>query len=137
MNKTNMQHAINIMKRAEANKRRLDMIAWQQTTQLPVKKEKHICNTPCCFAGFIAISPEFQAAGGDVGESGQPLFKGEDENEAIATWLNITDCHAEALCYMGDFEMAYDDLMNDEVQFSHVIHALEYLLEHGVLPYEL
>ena len=58
----------------------------------------HGCGIAACFGGWLAVSPEFQSAGGGVGDEGQPLFNGYQGCLAIAEYLGVGEIDAEALC---------------------------------------
>lgn len=85
-----LEQAIAVMKRAG----KVDMGSWQgcgagiQRTEA----ELHTCGNTACFAGWLAVSPEFQEAGGKVGPvSGTPTFKGETGTQAVIEWLEAVD----------------------------------------------
>lgn len=58
-----LEQAIAVMQRAG----KVDMRAWQDfATRQDIRhteKELHACGNSACFAGWLAVSPEFQAAG--------------------------------------------------------------------------
>lgn len=81
MNVQRIQAAIEMMKIAKG----LDMCSWQDFTSSgndSVSKsieELHRCGNTACFAGYLAISEEFKAAGGRVcEESGSPMIGEHD-----------------------------------------------------------
>jgi len=97
MNKTNLQHAINVMKRAG----RVNMGVWQSSGVRPAidnEKAAHRCNTAACFAGWVAVSPEFQQDGGEVTWTGAPKIAGRCGSPAIAFWLGLPQGTANDLC---------------------------------------
>jgi hypothetical protein len=66
VNLKNIQAAIDIMERNEKAHHNLNMDDWIEGEL--VKHESELtCSTACCFAGFIALSPEFQSVGGRFG----------------------------------------------------------------------
>lgn len=118
MNKTLIQldKAIAIMRRAQ----NLNMTYWQRLnynphyprpnlgTDLPrvvsTEEELHACGNTACFAGYVAISPEFKADGGRVGVVGEPVLKDIESkyiwirvSKVIAQWLGITEKEADNL----------------------------------------
>jgi hypothetical protein len=95
----NIDKAIAIMKRAGW----LDMSMWQYGyfSVVVTEEEAHECGTASCVAGWIALSPEFQADGGEVGFGGAPVLGEYGGDEAIAHWLEIGYEDSEALCMVG------------------------------------
>ena len=95
MNRTNILAAIAIMERAkDANS--LFMPYWQSSPDSKWRKhpafdetELHACGNKACFAGHIAVSPEFHASGGYCTEDGEPLLRGMSPVQSIAVWLDI------------------------------------------------
>lgn len=74
-------------------------------------EELHECGNTACFAGYLAISPEFQAAGGRMrADSGTPVFPNPDPEdtrflynaEAVAAYLEIPESIADALVFGND-----------------------------------
>ncbi len=130
MNKVNVQHALNIMKRAKS----VYMPEWQCVLDtddvLETEAELHACGTAACFAGHVAVSPEFKADGGSVGGIGDPHIGGNlGGQEAIAEWLGIPTDQASALCYTHK-ELG-EELYNkqsEEVTKEDVILVLEEML---------
>lgn len=100
MNVQRIQAAIEMMKVAKS----LDMCRWQDFTSSgndSVSKsieELHRCGNTACFAGYLAISEEFKAAGGRVcEESGSPMIDEHDTpTSAIAHYFELgsTECNS-------------------------------------------
>ena len=94
MNLERLQQAINLMKRAG----KVYMGTWQYNYPAYTdEKTLHNCGTPACFAGWLAVSPEFQEAGGTVHPSGSPKFNGYTGAEAIIRWMGATAVDALVL----------------------------------------
>lgn len=149
MNRENIQKAIDIMERA-AKHDAINMINWQMNyvaiTETDVKRcakneaELHSCGNKACFAGYLAISPEFQADGGSMLNSGVPEIQsgmgylyGES---AIAEWLGIDFSLAQKMV-LGEIEnteienqysLFYDKPWSD-VRAEDIIQKLEMILE--------
>lgn len=94
--------------------------------------EFHTCGNKACFAGHVAISPEFQADGGECNASGLPIFNGYSGACAISEWLGIPNRVADSLV-LGD--VGYDEESSKyyhksfyEVNAHDVIDKLEQLL---------
>lgn len=103
MSPTNVQHAINIVARAQ----HLDMCNWQHgrtwnglTPCVIDESELKTCGTAACVGGHIAVSPEWKEAGGFASRStGAPFryahIKGEERCQrgvqAIAHWLHLSE----------------------------------------------
>lgn len=96
MNIERLNQAINIMKRAGT----IDMGFWQGDTfdTCHTESELHSCGNSACFAGWVAVSPEFQEAGGaHLHNSGAPIFNGCMGYLAIAGWLEAGGLHKEVI----------------------------------------
>lgn len=123
MNIENIDKAIAIMRRAG----RVDMHSFQSGDEiLRSEEELHLCGTAACFAGWVAVSPEFHADGGGMDGSG-PCYKGRLDEEAIAGWLEIPLSLADGLVFPTrriyprmSIEAAWE-----EVTAADVINALE------------
>ena len=102
MNRKNVETAIKIMQRS---RNKVSMLEWQSTSDSGSivfnEQEFHQCGNTACFAGHIAISPEFHADGGDVTPPGAPFFKSVHGEYAISAWLERGLELAESLVY-GD-----------------------------------
>lgn len=64
-------------------------------------EELHECGNAACFAGYLAISPEFRDAGGSVncGYGGAPLFNGQAAASAVSAYLEISVAAGRSLVY--------------------------------------
>jgi hypothetical protein len=121
----NIEKAIAIMKRAGE----VDMDVWQAGVRSSTEVYAHLCGTVCCLGGWIALSPEFQADGGTVGEYGEPVLDGCTGERAIRNWMGLRLKVAYALCMIEGYSV-YD---SEEPTKEDVIKALETLLETGRL----
>lgn len=143
VNKINIQKAINVIKRAkESDHCILNMNTWQEwltSSSCLLEEEKNNCGTPMCFAGHIAISPEFQGDGGSVHYNGSPKIVIGNENllgeSAIEYWLGISERQSESLCYLDYEEDSYLRTREDVITWDDILKALNSLLETGELPY--
>lgn len=80
MNKENINKAIAVMKRAK----NLQMTAWQNSYEIAqTEDELHTCGNTACFAGYIAISPEFP---GTCNEFGVPEMAFGDGGKVLGSW---------------------------------------------------
>lgn len=140
MNKQRIQQCIEMMRDA----RSLDMGMFQYETFALAESidELHSCGNTACFAGYLALSEPFKAAGGQSFH-GEPviLHKGEklSAEDAVAYYLDIDRELAEAIVY-GDSD-EYDELYPvrfKEVKPKHVIGVLQGILdgEYGGQSYE-
>lgn len=133
MNRANIEKAISIMRRAD---RAVYMPEWQEGVVFGVEPamteaQLHACGNRACFAGHVAVSPEFQADGGKLSRLGVPMFNGRTGSRAIAQWLGIDSDEAEGLVdgYYGDeAEDAYYGKPLAAVTAEDVIDKLEQLL---------
>ena len=130
MNRERIQSAIAMMKRV--THRYFDMTNWQDEQPGHIKQiaqtesELHTCGNTACFAGHLALSTEFQDAGGLVSKTGAPMFNGLLEASAVAEYFGITYEMAEDLTLPGrDF---YPVKFRD-VEPEHVIEKLEMILD--------
>lgn len=122
MNIANIDKAIAIMRRAQ----RLDMTFYQDGEGICETEEGlHACGNTACFAGYVAISPEFRADGGEVMLAGMPYFRRSSGPEAIARWLDIS-VH-EASQFVLGIDDFYHPVPFHEVEPHHVIEKLEAL----------
>jgi len=139
INKDNVQMAINIMIRAKVHGQKLDMREWQKISPNHIIKitESSVYNffIPCCMAGFIAVSPEFQACGGEVGLWGHPVLNGC--GEALSEWFNIDQVEAEALACADNLDdekiPEYSGKKLEDITFNDVISVLERLRDTGTI----
>ena len=130
MNRERIQSAIAMMKRAIP--RYFNMTNWQNEPHghiiqiAQTESELHACGNTACFAGHLALSPEFQKAGGSVNKIGAPVFKGFDEANAVAEYFDIPYELARDLTLPDrDFYPVYFE----DVKPEHVIEKLEMILD--------
>ena len=131
MNRERIQDAITMMKRAIAPY--FDMTNWQiephghiiQIAQ--TESELHACGNTACFAGHLALSPEFQKAGGSVCKIGAPMFNGVRYAEAVAEYFDIRYELAKDLTLPLPGRDFYPVRFED-VKPEHVIKKLEMIL---------
>lgn len=98
MNIERLNYAIEIMRQAQ----NLDMIHWQSGERVNSIEELHTCGNTACFAGYLAISPEWD---GEVTPVGQPYYPPKGErlfglygSRAIQEFLGIeTETHKEVI----------------------------------------
>lgn len=98
INQERLEQAIAIMKRAGA----VDMSTWQGGDEggcVATEAELHSCGNSACFAGWVAIAPEFKKVGGKhLSDSGAPIFDGYVGYYAISEWLKAEDeLHKEVI----------------------------------------
>ena len=130
MNRERIQSAIAMMKRV--TNRYFDMTNWQNELYGHIKQiaqtesELHTCGNTACFAGHLALSPEFQDAGGLVSKIGAPIFNGVRFVEAVAEYFDIPYELA------GDLTLPDRDFYPvrfEDVKPEHVIEKLEMILD--------
>ena len=132
MNRERVQAAIAMMK--DVTHRHFNMTGWQNKGHSHVSRiitaqtesELHACGNTACFAGHLALSPEFQKAGGSVNKIGAPVFKGFDEANAVAEYFDIPYELA------GDLTLPDRDFYPvcfEDVKPEHVIEKLEMILD--------
>ena len=134
MNLQNLDHAIAIMKRAG----KVDMNFWQSGNIKQTEESKHACGSAACFAGWVAISPEWESAGGFTSRSGTPRFNGSDGSDALGEWLDIPEIlsdsfvNGDAYDIGNKFFSAFYNKFWDDVNKEDVITKLEFLRDNGV-----
>lgn len=118
MNIENLSKAIAVMSRAKASK--LVMSTWQSNTwdksAVKTEEEFHACGNTACFAGHVAISPEWikssdKHSNYGMTTTGAPRLDTYVQSDgeylevssysgdgAIAKWLGVTRFTAEMLC---------------------------------------
>ena len=130
MNRERIQSAIAMMKRV--THRYFDMTNWQNELYGHIKQiaqtesELHTCGNTACFAGHLALSPEFKKAGGSVSKLGGPVFNGVRFVEAVAEYFDIPYELA------GDLTLPDRDFYPvdyEDVKPEHVIEKLEMILD--------
>jgi hypothetical protein len=130
MNRERIQDAITMMK--DVTHRHFNMSGWQSKDHSYVlwiaqtESELHACGNTACFAGHLALSPEFQKAGGSVSKTGAPVFNGLLEDSAVAEYFDIPYELA------GDLTLPnrnFYPLRFKDVKPEHVIEKLEMTLD--------
>lgn len=150
MRTQNILASIEIMKRAEAANS-LSMFKWQTVQPfdnpaptVTTEAELHQCGNKACFAGHIAVSPEFKADGGSCVSRGSPAYRNEDgwvvneAESAIGRWLGVDNDVAWLLIYNISIGIDKNDLRHPvygvhwkDVQPKHIITALKELMMIG------
>lgn len=138
INKDNVQMAINIMIRAKVHGQKLNMNKWQDIEIICTSEsDVYDCEAPCCMAGFIAVSPEFQACGGEVGLWGHPVLNECGEADSIAEWFGMDPVEAETLLFVDNFDNEkipeYSGKEMEDITFDDVISVLERLRDTGTI----
>ena len=140
MNTKNINSAIAIMTRHMEARLPLDTSVWQNykgAAKIAFTKEEELCGTPCCFAGYIAVSPEFRKDGGTCRTNGCPELAEFYDEHAIREWVGCNIYQAESLCAVGRTKLAYPYVaFGGNVEFPDVIAALTSLRDTGKLPGE-
>lgn len=163
-NTENVQHAVNIMLRAASR----DSVS-METFQSPgpeshidariVRTEEafHACGNVACFAGHVAISPEFQSSTHGystfyVDASGTPRMKdlmGQtsvfDSETVMALWLGVPKLVAGMLIYRAQVKLKGSSqylrqaphclygVKWEDVKAEHVLKVLRAIQEHGIM----
>ena len=141
MNLTNVNKAIAVMERVKARGDDLDMCVWQQRRRpangnsrmlKTAEEELHTCGTSACFAGWVAVSPEFKEDGGYAHPlDGAPRIGVADDQYAIAKWLGISGKEAGILCGLHDVPLAYGSKGVTHITVGDVLAALYRLRDTG------
>ena len=140
MNIENVKKAIAIMKRAGE----VNMEYWQTSKHgydfKTTEAELHECGTAACFAGWVAVSPEWKQSGGGVADGGIPEIKGLSGILAISEWLGINYIDVNYLIcgncieidgLKDDMYSKYYNKLWSNVNANDVIEKLEELLGKG------
>lgn len=137
MNIENIKLAIQVMGRAEKHDS-VNMCSfqsrksWKEEYYCKTEEQLHACGNKACFAGHLAVSPEFQKLGVFVNEWGGVSFGSNDDAEALMFLLGIDANIAESLIY-GDIDederySVFYGKVWDEVTARDVINKLEELI---------
>ena len=131
MKKANLRAAISIMQRAALHNC-ISMTSYQRgrgdrhedEATATTEAELHACGNTACFAGYVALSPEWAAAGNTISTHGEPVLGGQaaDESsayEVIAEWLGISHALARGLV-LGSRAWALNDVAFYDVPFTEV-----------------
>lgn len=107
VDKIRVQQSIDVLQRVVDNNRAFNIFHWYDTGEVPqwvlekmeddaaqTEEELHACGTSACAMGWIAISPEWKAAGGEVSvrhTSFSMPYKNERVTgfDAAALWLGV------------------------------------------------
>lgn len=132
MNLNNVKKAIAIMERVKERDDLLDLCVWQHPKAIQeTEEELHECGTSACLAGWIAVSPEFQADGGSVGADGGPILGTYEDHYAVARWLGIpNESDSLELCGMFNARAVYG-VDEEEVTVDDVLRVLYRLRDTG------
>ena len=88
MNLERLNQAIAIMERAGL----VNMNFWQRGKVSKTEAELHSCGNSACFAGWVAVSPEFKEVGGVTHPVlGAPILSTRSGYLAIVAWLEVED----------------------------------------------
>lgn len=94
--------------------------------------QAHKCGSACCMAGWVALSEDFQNAGGrPMPLSGAPVIDGHTKHNAIARYFGIPSDHAALLTAYTEshkFEKLYGVGFHSEITVDMVIEKLQELL---------
>jgi hypothetical protein len=111
MNKKHFDIAIEVMQRAAEEHYKFNALRWQRlewriinTRPLQAKTDEESlrdCGMAACFGGWLAVSPEFQDAGGSCDREGRPVYKNYSACSAIALFLGISTSNSWLLCAAG------------------------------------
>lgn len=66
------------------------------------EEELHSCGNSACFAGWLAVSPEFQEAGGCPDYDGSPSLQFKSPSETVAAWLETDNLPVVELLIYGE-----------------------------------
>ena len=130
MNRERIQSAIAMMK--DVTHRHFDMANWQNEPHghiiqiAQTESELQGCGNTACFAGHLALSPEFKKAGGLAYGTGAPKFNNFSGSFAVAEYFDIPYELARDLTLSGrDFY----PVRFEDVKPEHVIEKLEMILD--------
>lgn len=101
---------------------------------LETEEELHSCGTAACFAGWVAVSSEFQKAGGRLGFDGTPALPNcETAGEAVAAWLETDNLKAVELLVYGEAWGADESFLKvlekHSIPFCHTANGHRTVLE--------
>jgi len=143
INKENVQYSIELLQEARKNKLRLDMDCcfqhYEKDGAKTTLEEVFSCGTPCCLAGFIAVSPKWIEDGGSVHvgsgisiNRGFPLMGNSGGTAAVSDWLGISTNEGKCLlCSSSPYSKLLYRVKPSEVKYEMVIEALVRLRDTG------
>jgi len=119
-----------------ANENNFSMIWYQNNTGDVYHRannvvDLHRCGNTACFAGYLTISDFFKEDGGECKFS-YPVYKGYDESDAVAAYLDISVLTATSLVFGDVGEGRYSNFYGkhwEEVKPNDVIKKLKELLD--------
>lgn len=145
MNIENINKAIAVMERAR-DRLSLKMCDWQAPRDgeydvnhvVKTEKELHACGNTACFAGHMAVSPEWlEDPLNEMTVNGMPVRTIDGDkflaDEALADWFEVSYDTTESFVYANDVE-GYNPVYNKEwsdVDAGDVIYALQLLRDMG------
>ena len=128
MNLRRMDVCIKVMQRVVDNKYAFDLGDWQQGEHTKTsEKELHKCGSAACFAGWLAVSPEFRRSGGTLSQyHGIPRFKGRGGDGAINSYLNLSAYNRLGPCIVFSDSELYESIDKNKIQPRSVLARLKY-----------
>lgn len=144
VNLKNLDDAINIMRRVKERGSKVRMTHYQhcESTFGATEAEVHACGNSACFAGWVAVSPEWREFGGSINTMlGHPVLpdrRSMTVRQIIGHWLGISEKMAEFLVFgscEGDGPNAYSTFYRKrwgDVGADDVIAALTDIREKAV-----
>ncbi len=114
INQEAVRQAISIMERVVSGQYRFSMCDWSDTfahgmsaleLRFMTESSARERGIAASFGGWVALSPEWNAAGGSKFNNGMPILRVGQQTyvsaEAIAKWLNISKSQAALLTCIG------------------------------------
>lgn len=133
-NEKNIKDSINALKRVRDRGGKFNLKSWQELHFLAkistTEEELHGFGMAASIGGWIALSPEFKAAGGTVDYMGCPWMNGENGMDAMKEYWDIPLIKVELICDCDQFTMEYYGVDNlEDITIDMAIEAVESLLK--------
>lgn len=101
----NIQTTIDILRRNSWDIHAFDLRDYQFNGRCYTEEELHRCGSSACVAGYIGISREWRALGGEIDEFGGPTHNGLCGDDSLYFWFgadHILDQEwVNGLCYLS------------------------------------
>lgn len=97
LNRRRLKVLIKIQRRVVDEDKKFDIRSWQwqapsRMIAVVTEKKLHACGTAACFAGYVALSPEWKRAGGRINlSSGAPILNYRGGQDALSEYLSLDD----------------------------------------------
>lgn len=133
INKANLLKTINVLKRAQARESKFDLTTWYSNIDVhdaSTEEDLHKCGTTACIMGWVAVSPEWKAAGGTIDKESifaRPAFTGplgivHTGYNAARQWFDLTSDQLDLLISPAGARLyEIDRIINPKLTYDQVV----------------